>query len=324
MTSSSQISDTTFRCMGCDVRVLVEDRRDADAPAATARAFLHRFDRTLTRFDPGSELSELNADPRETAAASLLLRSATTAGLWAAQRSGGLVDPTLLGALEDAGYASSMADRRPVALADALDAAPARRAACPHPREVWRRIVVDDRAATVTRPPGVRIDLGGSGKGLAADAAAALMTSADRFAVDCAGDIAVGGQRGEPYDIDIEHPLTGEIVHHVRLTRGGIATTGLNRRIWLNHDGTYAHHLLDPSTGRPAWTGLVGATALAPSTLEAETLAKAAVLSGPSGGRRLLAEHGGVMFLEDGDAEPINLPRARERVRLQDLEAMIR
>ena len=57
--------------------------------------------------------------------------------------------------------------------------------------------------------------------------------------------------------------------------------------------GRPAHHLLDPSTGRPAWTGLVGATALAPTALEAETLAKIALLSGPARGLRVLARHGG-------------------------------
>ena len=46
-----------------------------------------------------------------------------------------------------------------------------------------------------------------------------------------------------------------------------------------------AHHLLDPATGRPAFTGVVQATALAPTALEAEIRAKAAVLGGPDGAR---------------------------------------
>ena len=70
---------------------------------------------------------------------------------------------------------------------------------------------------------------------------------------------------------------------------GAVATSGLNVRIWRRADGRYAHHLLDPATGEPAWTGLVGATALGATALEAETLAKAALLSGPDGRRELLA-----------------------------------
>ena len=67
----------------------------------------------------------------------------------------------------------------------------------------------------------------------------------------------------------------------LRLATGAVATSGLNVRLWRRADGTPAHHLLDPATGDPAWTGVVGATALAPTALEAETLAKAALLSGP-------------------------------------------
>ena len=56
-----------------------------------------------------------------------------------------------------------------------------------------------------------------------------------------------------------------------------MATSGINVRVWRRADGRYAHHLIDPRTGEPAWTGLVGVTALAPTGVEAETLAKAAL-----------------------------------------------
>jgi thiamine biosynthesis lipoprotein len=72
--------------------------------------------------------------------------------------------------------------------------------------------------------------------------------------------------------------------------------------MWEGADGP-AHHLLDPSTGRPAWTGLASVTAMAPSALEAEVLAKAAVLSGRHGAPAWLAEHGGVLVHDDGDVE---------------------
>ena len=76
---------------------------------------------------------------------------------------------------------------------------------------------------------------------------------------------------------------TGETL---RVSDGAVATSGLDRRVWRRPDGSYAHHLLDPATGEPAWTGLIAATALAPTALEAEALAKAALLSGPERARR--------------------------------------
>ena len=44
-------------------------------------------------------------------------------------------------------------------------------------------------------------------------------------------------------------------------------------------------------------------TALAPTTLHAETLAKAALLSGADGARRVLARHGGLLIHDDGEVE---------------------
>jgi len=169
----------------------------------------------------------------------------------------------------------------------------------------------------VRRLPGVRVDTGGIGKGLAADLAAKRLDGFARWAVDCGGDLRVGGAAAEPFAVEVEHPLTGERAHVLRLTSGAVATSGLNVRLWRRADGTPAHHLLDPATGRPAWTGLIGATALAPTALEAEALSKAALLSGPAAARRWLARHGGLIVRDDGDVELCGPLRARPLVRLR-------
>ena len=91
--------DLTFNAMGCEVRLLIGDPLPGSPPAWEAakreRLFIERFDAALSRFNPDSELTAFNEDPRETVPASALLRQAVQAGLWAAERSGGLVDPTL-------------------------------------------------------------------------------------------------------------------------------------------------------------------------------------------------------------------------------------
>ena len=178
-------------------------------------------------------------------------------------------------------------------LGAALAEAPPRRPASPNPAAAWRDFEVDDEAGAITRPVGVRFDTGGAGKGLAADLIAQRLRGYSRFIVDCGGDIRIGGAGAllEPYEVFVEHPLTGSAPVHDQARLGGIATSGLNVRIWRGDDGRYSHHLLDPSTGEPAWTGLIGATALGDSAVEAETLAKAALLSGPERGRAVLAEH---------------------------------
>jgi FAD:protein FMN transferase len=307
--------DYTFHSMGSDVRLLIgppltRSGTTPEAAAENARAFVLDFAHRLSRFVPESDLCALNDDPRAEVPASGLLRAAVSAGLWAAERSDGLIDSTLVGALERTGYTSSLDGRRPPSLTEALAAAPERRPARANPRSRWPEMRIDDMAELVIRPPGVRFDTGGTGKGLCADALAHRLGRFTRFVVDCGGDIAVGGvgARFEPYEIEIEHPLDGRSLGTLRVAGGGVATSGLNVRIWRTQAGGFAHHLLDPSTGAPAWSGLIGVTALGASALEAETLSKMALLLGPEGARRVLREHGGVIVHDSGAVETVGRP----------------
>jgi thiamine biosynthesis lipoprotein len=285
------MSDVARPSMGATARVI------ADAPER-AFAVLDEHERVLTRFRPDSELCRLNDDPRPVVPASPVMRAFVAAARAAAERTGGLVDATLLGPLERLGYDASRADWPRGMLAPALAAAPERRPARPSRAAAWRSLAAGP--GVVARAPAVRLDSGGIGKGLAADAALAALGAVDRALVDCGGDIALTAPAGEPWEVGVEHPLTGAAVHAFRLHRGGIATSGVNRRLWPAGGG-YAHHLLDPATGEPAWTGVLAATALAPTAVLAETLAKAAVLAGPEAGARLLAAYGGLLFDDRGE-----------------------
>lgn len=319
--------DVIFDAMGSHVRLLIGEPGPGMAPAPAvaeqARQLIVEFDATLSRFKPESELCALNANPRECVPASELLRTAVKAGLEAAQRSGGLVDPTLVGEIETAGYVASRAGVPGAPLGAALAEAPARRPARPSPAQQWRRIEVDDAAGTITRPPGLRFDTGGAGKGLAADLVAQRLRGYSRFIVDCGGDIRIGGADAliSPYEIFVEHPLSGERAFVLKLGFGAVATSGLNVRIWRDEDGLYSHHLLDSATGEPAWTGLIGATALGDTAVEAETFAKAALLSGPEDGRTVLAERGGLLVHDSGRIETVGPLAARPRIRIPDLAA---
>ena len=287
--------DVTFRALGSEVR-LIATGHGSRAAVSQARREILDYHARLSRFDPASELCALNADPRAAVPASALLCSAVRAALWAAQHSEGLVDPCLLDALDRAGYAGSF-ERRGAVAPPVGPAAPA----APDPALRWRALRVDDDAATVVRPPGLRLDLGGSGKGHAADLVARRFESFGRWVVDCGGDIRVGGSR----EILIAHPLGDEPAARLLVKDGAVATSSVVSRAWMTPDGRRAHHLIDPGTGEPAWTGLLAATALAPTTLYAETLAKVALMQGADGAREVLARFGGLVVHEDGRVETI-------------------
>lgn len=286
---------------GTEVRILIGAPNAGRAPGARVAAelverLLRRHHSLLTRFDAGSELSRLNADPRELVPVSEVLAGALRAAIVAAELTGGLVDPGLLPELERSGYAHSRVGVEPADLEDALRAAPPRHPAAPRSDALWRQVRVGD--GFVRRPPGLRLDLGGSAKGHAADSAAALLRGYQSFAVDVGGDVAIGGAAGAPRVALVEHPF-GRRDLRFRVGRGAVATSGLGRRVWWTPDGA-AHHLIDPSSGEPAWTGVVQATALAPTAVHAEALAKAALLAGPEAGLRVLERTGGLLVLEDG------------------------
>jgi thiamine biosynthesis lipoprotein len=222
------------------------------------------------------------------------------AGVAAAHRTGGLVDFTLGRALARAGYVSDLAVDA-VPLPFALAHAPARRPARPDPDRRWLTVSADFETSVVTRTPGTMLDSGGL-KGLFADLAAGALQECESYALDCGGDLRLGGALDRV--VTVASPFEDKILHEYMLRTGGVATSGIGRRSWLDAGGAPAHHVLDPSTGRPAFTGVVQVTALAPTALGAEVLAKAALLSGPDGARRWLA-HGGVVVFDDGAHEVV-------------------
>ena len=287
-----------FHCFGGEVSVVAS----GDPDLARVRERFESWHRALTRFDPASELSQLNDSPAPFIHVSAIMACFVAAAIEAADRTDGLVDPTLVPEIERAGYRSDLGE--PVDLATSLAFAPPRRPAAPSHSRRWLELSVDPITRIVTRPAGLRLDSGGVAKGMLADLAAQLLSAGGSYAVDCAGDIAVGGADGLERPVLVDDPFGGGVLHEFALAHGGVATSGISRRSWIGPDGRPAHHILDPSTGRPAYTGVVQATALAPSAAEAEVRAKAALLSADE---RWLS-HGGLLVFDDGSHAVIDAP----------------
>ena len=95
-------------------------------------------------------------------------------------------------------------------------------------------------------------------------------------------------------------PFADEPTDVLNVGRGAVATSSRTKRTWTVDDRP-AHHLIDPSTGRPASTGLAAVTVLAGNTARAEVLAKAAFVAGPVRGSALLDECDAPALLVDDD-----------------------
>jgi thiamine biosynthesis lipoprotein len=261
----------------------------------------------FSRFEPSSELSALNGDQRETVPVSAMMIRFVEAALHAAAITGGLVDPTLVDEIERAGYAEDFAATA-IQPGNLTRRTSEHRPAAPNPAARWREVTVDRRRGTVSRPLGVRLDSGGIAKGLFGDVLAGVLAWHPSFAVEAAGDIRLGGAARLTRQVQITSPFHPDaILHSFELADGSVATSGTTKRCWIDGRGRPAHHLLDPATGEPVFTGIVQSTALAPSGVEAEALAKAALLSGPGAAAGWLP-HGGVLVYEDGTYDVFDPP----------------
>jgi FAD:protein FMN transferase len=241
---------TGFRSMGCDVLVSSPGRLHE-----IERLFEER-DRRFSRFHVHSELNLVNAHPFGVTLVSEELASMLSLALDAAHATGGLVTPTVGGALVGAGY-----DRDFASLpldGDAVEPAPI-------PSLLSLRL----RGRMLLRTEPVVLDLNGVVKGKTVDDALALLGS---------GWVSAGGDVATTVPLEVGLPGGDSI----RLDRGGLATSSVAKRTW-RRGGELQHHLIDPATGRPARTPWRDVTVAAQDCVAADVAAKAALLLGHAG-----------------------------------------
>jgi thiamine biosynthesis lipoprotein len=263
-----------FRSMGCEVAVAI-DGAPAHALDAVRALFAER-DARFTRFAGTSELARVNASPGPVFVSAQFAR-AVRAALAATRATDGLVDPTLLDALEAAGYDRDFAAIGP-------DARPT---GAPRPGRA-REVRLTGRL--LQRPRGLRLDLNGVVKSMAVD---------DAVALTGAGWVSAGGDLATTRPVDVALP-GGDAV---RLESGGLATSGSSARRWWR-GGREQHHVIDPRTGHPADSPWDVVTVCGATCRDADVAAKAAFLLGDDG-PDWLDERGipGRFLRADGSAE---------------------
>jgi thiamine biosynthesis lipoprotein ApbE len=275
-------------------------------PAATAaarellEADLLALDLACSRFRPDSELVAVGnaargASGEITVSVTPLLAEAVAVALRAAQLTDGDVDPTVGGVLADLGYDRDFAELAPPELAPPGRAQPENAPAGPEPGVVgvrvipgWRSVRVDTATGRLTVPAGVRLDLGATVKGWAADRSAAAIAArlGCGVLVSLGGDTAVAGPPpGGGWRIRVQDrtALPGEPPEGpsqvVTIRDGGLATSSTAARRW-RRGGDVLHHILDPRTARPAAPVWRTVSVAAASCADANTAATAAIIRG--------------------------------------------
>ncbi len=230
--------------------------------------WVRRMGARLTRFSPDSELSRFNASPGRWTDISPELESLLGESLHAFDTSSGLVNVAVLASLQAVGYTRPMSEGQPIATAMQ-----------PRPLPPLREVLAL-RPGAARLEPGAGIDLGGIAKGWMADR---LLASLGQNALaNLGGDLSATGVglAGDGWPVGLGGAT-------VLLRDQGAATSSVRRRRWsVEH-----HHLIDPRTGLPARTGLEEVSVVAANGVEAEVVAKTALLVGPEVAPAYCAAH---------------------------------
>jgi thiamine biosynthesis lipoprotein len=277
------LESLSFRCMTTEIELFLDagEAQDTSMALQSVERFFQEVEARFSRFRPDSELAQLNRTPDEAVHVSPELVELIALALEAARVSDGIFDPTVIDALEAAGY------DRSIELIRAGGTHPPRPVA-PRPGR-WQHVAVDTTDGTVLLPAGIRLDLGGIGKGWAADQAGAMLQPFGAGMVNAGGDIRAwgdqpGAQPGQGWLVALDHPKRPDTdLAWLRVVDGALATSSITVRRWEG-----GHHLINPRTARPAATNLLSVTALAPTVVQAEVAAKVALILGHEQGLRWL------------------------------------
>ncbi len=246
--SQSSVSKRSQLHMGTLVTVtaVASDKNMGDRAVQAAFDEIKRLEQLLSTWRSDSELSQVNAEAgrrpvqvsRETV--ELVVRSIEMAQL----TSGGFniaVGPAM--------DAWSFTERQQIPTGEELQRL--------KPLVDWTIIQINKQTRTIYLPrEGMRIDVGGIGKGYAADRMVAEMKRAGAVggSVALSGDIKTFGvlpdRNGFP--VGIRHPREeGALIAMIDLKDEAISTAGDYER-FFEQDGIRYHHILDPQTLQPA------------------------------------------------------------------------
>ena len=175
------------------------------------------------------------------------------------------------------------------------------------------------RRTVLLEKPGMQIDVGGIGKGFAAEKTASIMqeVGATGGLVAVAGDFRVFGKRadGTPWPVGIRHPRhAGKILATLDSTDEAISTSGDYERFFIK-GGIRFHHILDPDTLKPALL-CQSVTIVAPDAAWADALATGVFVMGPARGLALIERLGFGAVIVDAQGRMLVSSRLRDRVKL--------
>jgi len=250
------------------------------------------FEKRCSRFIHNSELSLFNRSAGNRQPVTAEFRDVLLAARSMGRLTGGLYNPFVLPALQQAGYKQSLV---PEYSDDVHDDHSTKRLVPVEALEIG-----DDWASI---PYGTAIDLGGCGKGFIGDVMAGRAEQTSQllgYWFSVGGDVVTGGmdEHGQPWTVYIS-PHIKDLSESQRIGsatapkdggRFAVATSTVRFRKGQAEDGKMWHHIIDPRSGKPAETNVLLASIAAKTLLEADVLASCVIIEGYPDAKAWLAD----------------------------------
>ena len=182
----------------------------------------------------------------------------------------------------------------------------------------WQKLRLDRRNRTVTLlAPNMRLDLGGIGKGYAADQAMRDLNARgiDRALIAASGDIAIGkpppGQPGWKVGIAAPGTRTNQLARTVVLHNAGISTSGDSEQ-FIEINGIRYSHIVNPLTGL-GLTNRIQATVIGPDVTTTDSLDTTVSILGVKRGLALVNSlpHTSALIVSKDDSQEHVFPSRR-------------
>ena len=153
------------------------------------------------------------------------------------------------------------------------------------------KIILQDKDNVVKfRIPGIKIDLGAIAKGYAVDCAVKKLKEAgiNSCLINAGGQIyCLGDNFGTPWKVAIKNPRGKTVIGYLKLKDKAVATSGDYEQYFFKNNKRYSH-ILNPKTGYPADSGIVSVTVVAQDGLTSDALATAIFVLGKAKGQALV------------------------------------
>ena len=159
----------------------------------------------------------------------------------------------------------------------------------------YRKIQYDAATGTVTLPEGMEIDLGSVAKGYAGQLAAQMLREhgVQSALLNLGGNVQTVGAKpdGSPWQIGIKDPQGEDAMMVLSVEDQAVVTSGGYER-YFEQDGQTYWHIMDPSTGHPADSGLISVTIVGDEGVVCDGLSTALFVMGLERAAGLWAQSG--------------------------------